>query len=212
MHFKNLLLLSIIAAAPACFAQEWSLGGIGGFSITNSATISNASSSISAGVKPGPVFGAVFGADDHRYAGGEVTYLYQASDLRLKGSGGETTFAGHTQFIDFRVLVFPTSRESVVRPFIAAGGGAALYTGTGTESSRQPLNNFAALTATHETKPMVSVGAGVKVRLSERVGMRFEVRDNMTPFPQNVIAPVPGASVSGWLHNIIPSAALVATF
>jgi hypothetical protein len=210
MHLKSLILVS--AAMPLCFAQQWGIGGIGGYAITRDATISNSSGSISAGLKNGPVFGALISADDHRYVGGEVTYLYQQSDFRLKGSGAEPAFGGYTQFIDFRVTVHAASRDAAVRPFIAAGGGAAVYTGTGTESSRQPLNNFAALTATRDTLGMLSVGGGVKVRLSQHVGLRFEVRDNMTPFPEKVMTPVPGASASGWLHNIIPSVAILGTF
>jgi hypothetical protein len=38
------------------------------------------------------------------------------------------------------------------------------------------------------------------------------VRDYMTPFPQRVVAPGPGASVGGWLHDFVPAASLGMAF
>jgi hypothetical protein len=83
-----------------------------------------------------------------------------------------------------------------------------IYSGTGTEQAFQPLSNIALLTKTKEVKPMVSVGAGVKVSLAKSVNLRLEVHDYLTPFPQNVIAPAQGSKVSGWLSDLVFMAGL----
>jgi hypothetical protein len=92
------------------------------------------------------------------------------------------------------------------------GGGVAVYEGTGTESSSQPLNNIVALTHTRDVNPMFSAAAGLKYRITRHVGLRFELRDYMTSFPDQVIAPVPGATSGGWLHNFAPMAGIVGVF
>jgi hypothetical protein len=53
-------------------------------------------------------------------------------------------------------------------------------------------------------KPLISFGVGVKVAVSRNVLVRVDVRDYATPVPTNLIAPRRGASVHGWLHDIVP--------
>jgi hypothetical protein len=213
MFVQKSAFFAALALAPLCAAQEWEIGAMAGYGFTPTSTISNGSGSVDAGLKSGPVFGATLASNDYRWLGGEATYLYRMGDLKLSGSAKDAGgFGAHTQFGDFRLLVHFAERGSPVRPFVAGGGGVAVYTGTGQESSGQPLNSFAALTATRQLKPMVSAAAGVKVRISQHVGLRLEVRDLMTPFPDQVIAPVPGTTAGGWLHNVMPMVAVVGVF
>jgi hypothetical protein len=51
---------------------------------------------------------------------------------------------------------------------------------------------------------MLSFGGGVKFKLAQHMSMRLEVRDFLTPFPNDVITPAPGAKVGRLLHNIVP--------
>ncbi len=44
----------------------------------------------------------------------------------------------------------------------------------------------------------------MKYAVSKHVGLRLEVRDYLTPFPQDVVTPVPPVKHEGWLHNIVP--------
>jgi hypothetical protein len=209
MNFK--ILFPLVVLVPFCAAQEWELGALGGYAFSRNATISNSAGSVSAGLKNGAAFGVFGGSNEHRYLGGEISYIYRQGDLKLSGNG-DSGFSGHAQFVEYRFMVHFTRNEARIRPFVAGGGGVAVYTGAGVESSRQPLNNFAALTNTQEVKPMVSAAVGIKARMSSHVALRFELRDYMTPFPDQVIAPVPGASLSGWLHNFIPMAGIAGTW
>jgi hypothetical protein len=201
---KRLTQIFLAAAvfASLAAAQTWEAGVLGGFGITPDKSVSTASGSASVGFKNGGTFGIFGGANDYSYIGGEASYLYRLSDLKLSSGGTEVDFAGHTQFLDFRFLVHFAAREKRFRPFVAVGGGVAIYSGTGEPNAAQPLNNFAALTNTRETKPMASGAAGIKYRLTQHLGLRFEFRDYATPFPNRLIGPAPGASVSGWLQNL----------
>ena len=89
-------------------------------------------------------------------------------------------------------------------PFFAVGGGMKLYRGTGHEVAYQPLDNIALLTKTQQVKPMISVGGGIKMLLGPRLVLRAEVRDYITTFPKEVIVPLPGTKISGWLNDIVP--------
>jgi Outer membrane protein beta-barrel domain len=200
------------SGALVLLAQQWEAGGLGGFGVTHNISVSNSAGSVTTGLKNGLALGAFGGSNDYRYFGGEASYIYRQSDLKLKGLGREVGFGGHTQFVDFRLLLHFADRQAHIRPFVAVGGGVAVYSGTGAESASQPLNSFAALTQTRETKPMVSGALGVKMRLGTHVGLRFEFRDYATPFPSRMIAIVPGASASGWLHNFMPVAGISGIF
>jgi hypothetical protein len=74
------------------------------------------------------------------------------------------------------------------------------------------LNNIIALTHTRDVKPMFSAAAGLKYRMTKHLGIRAEFRDYMTSFPDQVIAPVPGASSGGWIHNFMPVFGVVGVF
>jgi len=212
MKFCTKCLLYTLLLAPLSTAQKWEFGGLGAFGFTPAVPISNQIGSVSTGIKTGPVFGVTLASNDYKHLGGEGSYLYRRGDLKLGGLGTDTNFSAYTHFLDFRMVYHFAPRGAKVRPFVAAGGGVAMYAGTGRESSTQPLNNFAALTATHQTEPMISVAGGVKMQLSPRVGLRFELRDSITPFPNKVIAPYPGSTGGGWLHNFTPMVGIVTVF
>lgn len=198
--------------ASLCAAQTWEAGALGGFGITSETSVMSAAGSASTGFKNGGTFGVFGGANDYNYIAGEASYLYRLSDLKVSSGGTEVNFAGHTQFLDFRFLVHFASREKRFRPFLAAGGGVAVYSGTGEADAAQPLNNFVALTNTRETKPMVSGAAGVKYRLTKHLGLRFEFRDYVTPFPNRLLAPAPGASLGGWVQNFMAIGGVAGVF
>ena len=212
MHLIQRLFLTIAVAVPLVSAQDWELGALGGYGLTRDATVKGSAGSVSAGLKASPVFGFFGGANEYKYLAGEASYLYRPSDLRVKGNGKEVTFGANVQFVDFRLLIHFAEREARFRPFVAIGGGVAVYTGTGAESSTQPLNNIVALTHTRDTKPMLSGAAGVKYRLTQHVGLRFEFRDSLSSFPDRVMAPVPGGSTSKWLNNMAPMFGIAGVF
>jgi hypothetical protein len=52
----------------------------------------------------------------------------------------------------------------------------------------------------------------VRSKISMSVELRFEARDYMSPSPSKVITPAPGASLSGWINDVVATASLAFTF
>jgi hypothetical protein len=200
-------------AAPLAAQERWELGVFGGYGFSTDATVTNSIGEASAGIRPGVAFG-VFAANEVRpWLSGEVRYTYRQGDTQLASGGTKPRFdaESHAVHYDFVFQSAADSRRSI-QPFLAAGAGIRYFRGTGRETSAQPLNRFAVLTKTSEVRPLVSVGGGVKIPVSRLMSVRVEARDYITPFPRELIAPVPGAKVSGWLHDITPMLGLSFTF
>ncbi|HWQ53133.1 MAG TPA: outer membrane beta-barrel protein [Bryobacteraceae bacterium] len=212
MAFTTKLTLTALLAIGSCAAQSWEFGGFGGYSIYRNGNLTTASGEGSAGFRHGVAFGAVLGNDLYRYVGGEFRYTFIDNSMKLDFGGQQARMGGESHAFHYDFLVHAAPRGSVVRPFIAAGAGGKFYRGTGEEVAVQPLMQYAVLTHTSEWQPLLSVGAGVKVRVSHNVQVRFEVRDYATPFPKALITPMRGSTVGGWLHNFVPMAGVSAVF
>jgi hypothetical protein len=199
---KKLALTGLLAAGVAC-AQEWEVGAIGGYGYAPHLTVNKGSASAETGISSGGVVGVFAGDDMYKFWSGELRYLYRFDDLKLS-SGNVTTpnFGAHTHIITTDFLGHFRPKGSTFRPFIAFGGGAKVMVGSGIESAGQPLGSFAALTATHEILPVGDVGAGVKIDLHKNLRLRVEMRDYISPAPNKVIAPAPGASLGGVLNDL----------
>lgn len=212
----KLLTRSFFAAlavlAPACFAQKWEVGGVTGGGFSNTATVSSAQGSASAGLADGVAFGAIFGQNLYPHISGEMHYLYRFSDLHLANGSDSATFKGMSHSFHYDILIHSRSERSRVQPFAAAGGGFRVFRGIGTESAFQPLSSFALLTKTAQWSPLATFGGGIKYAIASRVVLRIEVRDYFSSFPTKVIAPAPGARLSGWLHDIVPMAGITFLF
>jgi hypothetical protein len=211
---RGFLCAAVLFAATATLAsaQEWELGAIGGFGYSPSLTVKNATASASTGVKTGVTVGFYAGQEMYRYFSGEANYLYRTGDLKLEGSGQSVSFGAHTHLITGDFLGHFRPRGARIRPYISVGGGIEVMQGTGQESATQPLGNLAALTATREVLPVGEVGAGVKIQLSPRLRLRVQVRDYISQSPNDVIAPAPGATLSGLRHDVIGMGALALTW
>jgi Outer membrane protein beta-barrel domain len=199
---KKLALTGLLAAGMAC-AQEWEIGAIGGYGYAPHLTVSKGTTSAHTGIRPGAVVGVFAGDDTYKYWSGELRYLYRFDDLKLSsGNIKAPNFSAHTHIVTADFLGHFRPKGSRVRPFIAFGGGAKILIGSGIESAGQPLGTFAALTATHEILPVADVGAGFKIDLHKNLRLRVEMRDYISPAPNKVIAPAPGASLGGVLNDI----------
>jgi hypothetical protein len=194
-----------VALALACsgWAQTWEIGAAAGYGRYKNAELTSGGTRLSAGIGSGIAFGGVAGHNMYEYVGGEARYTYRGGDLRLS-NGTTVTLDAESHAIHYDLLIHGAPRRSPVRPFLAVGGGIKYFRGTGTEPLFQPLSEFAVLTRTTEVKPLISLGAGVKVSLSDSVLLRLDFRDYMTRVPTDLIAPRRGASVSGWLHDFVP--------
>jgi len=196
---------SLLAAGllPSAFAQSFEVGLIGGgaFHIDRPVTGSSAGN---AGFKPGMTMGGFLAHNTAGRWGGEARYQFQKTDLRTSAGGQSASFGGQAHLAHYDVLLYSNSREDSVRPFVAFGGGLKGYRGTGIERAIQPLSNVAILSHVQQWQPMISFGAGVKWRVGNRLMMRAEVRDFVTPFPKDLIVPSPGNKIGGWIHDISP--------
>jgi hypothetical protein len=210
--FNKLIFTALVALAPACFAQKWEVGGVTGGSFSNGLTVSNGLDTATAGLANGWALGAVLGQNLYPRISGELRYSYIFSDLQLLGSGQSASFKGATQSMHYEILLHSRATEYRVQPFAAAGGGMRIFSGVGTETLYQPLSNFALLTKTQQWMPMATFGGGIKYAITRRVRLRLEMRDYLTRFPTKVIAPAPGARLSGWLHDFVPMAGITFVF
>lgn len=197
------LALLLLWVAPVG-AQSWEAGGAGGFGFANNASVTGGVGSAVAGLGSGASFGGVLTHHMYDRLSGDLRYTYRTSDLQLSGVGQNTSFKARSHMVHYDLLYHFASREARVRPFVAIGGGMRMFQGVGPESAYQPLEDLALLTRTKEYQPLITGGAGVNMALSDRVSLRVEFRDFITPFPKEVIAPAPGAKASGWLHDFVP--------
>ena len=197
--------LLFLTAAAGAFAQQWEIGGNVGGSFLPGVSVTAPAGSATTGFKSGIAAGAWIGQRISRHIGGEIRYNFMQSNLKLESGGTSTDFGGQTHAIYYDILFHTGSaKESRAQIYGAVGGGMKIFRGTGTEAAFQPLSQFAYLTKTQEVKPMLSFGGGVKFKLAQRMAMRVEVRDFLTPFPKSVITPAPGATIGSMLHNIVP--------
>jgi len=204
--FLALLLFSLPAWG------QWELGALGGFGFVKNLSVRNQAGSATAGFKSGYAWGFLAGHNGYRHLSGEMRYMFHKGDPKLSSGGTQARFGGHVHLIHADFLLHTSPTGSRIRPFVAFGGGIKVFQGTGTESAAQPLNRFAALTHTREIKPLLSAGAGVKVALTKLLSLRVEARDFVSPPPEKIIAPAPGAAIRGWVHDVTPMAGIVFTF
>jgi hypothetical protein len=212
---KNLLsitFVSLLATAPAALAQKWEVGLAGGGSFSTSQTFNNPIGNATAGLSPGFAASAWLGNNSSGMVSGELRYDYEHTNLKLSSGGTNASFGAMTNAIHYDVVLHFAPSESHIRPFLAAGAGMKMFTGTGQEPEVQPLSNIGLLTKTSQVEPLVSVGGGVKISLSPAVQLRLEAHDFLSPFPKNVIAPAPGSTISGWLQDFVVMAGLSFSF
>ncbi len=196
----------------ACFlipfaaqAQKWEVGGFGGGSFYTSQDVKRVNgTSANASFSPGFAAGFFVGQDLGRFFGGEIRYMFARNTAKLTREGAKASFGAQTHSLhyDFNVYFAPTGNR--VRPYFSVGAGVRQFRGTGTETVTQALSDYALLTRTNDTTPLVTAGVGVKMRIGEKSSLRVEVKDFMTPVPKNVFTPNRGSEFGGWFHNFLP--------
>ncbi len=204
--------LFALALSGACFAQQWELGGAGGIGIYKNLTVSRGSGEVTAGFKPGMIFSGYASQNLYEHLGGQFRYTQGFSKLKLSGNGTDTDFSARTHAFHYDLLFFAAKREAPMRPFIAAGGGMMLYRGVGKENLTQPLAQYAILTKTQQITGLISVGGGLKFKMGDRAFVTVEVRDYITPAPKDVIAPMTGSKLNGWVHGFMPMLGISISF
>lgn len=210
MRLQTIVLIAA-AAAGACSGQQWEIGGTGGVGITKNVTVTRGTASADAGFKTGAAVGAFVGQNLYEHLGGEFRYTFQFSTMKLSSGGTNVEFSGQTHAVHYDLLYYFNGREAAMRPFVTGGGGVRVYRGTGQETLVQPLSNFAILSKTQQVEGLIVFGGGLKFKLG-RSYLYAQVLDYLTPAPNQVIAPVPGAKLNGWIHDFTPMLSLSAAF
>ncbi|HSW48565.1 MAG TPA: outer membrane beta-barrel protein, partial [Bryobacteraceae bacterium] len=196
--------IAVLTTAAAAFAQGWEAGAAAGFGANRHSAVTGPAGSARAGFAVAPAFGVYVSQDVSSRLGGEIRYTYSAGDLSLRSGETKVTFGGESHLAHYDLLVYAAPQGANIRPFFALGAGARLTRGTGQESAYQPLMQHALLTRTRQVQAIASLGAGLKMKVGERMMFRAEFRDYVSAFPMKVIAPAGGAKINGWLHDIVP--------
>ena len=194
-----------LAAAAVCFGQGWEIGGSAGASFLPQKSVTSSYGAANAGFQTGIAVGGFIGQNLYTNWSGEIHYGFMQSNLRLASGGQVATFSGQSHVLHYDIVFHTNRKDSKTQLFAVMGGGMKIFRGTGQEAAYQPLSQFAYFTKTQVVKPMATVGGGVKMRMKPHVYLRAEVRNYITMFPKDLIAPAPGSSFGGLLHNIVPS-------
>jgi hypothetical protein len=205
--YRNLLVCFVLAVAAAQ-AQTPEIGITGGVAVSRNIPIGGAPADTSGGFQPGAAVGFLLSQDLYSHFSGEIRYLFEQRDLSLASGGQTASLAGQAHVVYYDLVYNTRTREERVRPYFAVGGGMKLFRGTGAEEAYRPLMQYAYLTQTRQLEPMLSVGGGVKWTVGQRMVFRVECRDQITPFPNQLIAPAPGMTLKGWLHDFVPMVGL----
>jgi len=177
-HFLTVTFLMSLAVAPAALAQSWEVGFGAGGSFMTSETVSNPVGNATAGRSPAIAASAWLDNNSSTgMIGGELRYDFEHGDLKLSSGGTKVSFGSMSNAIHYDLVLNFAAKEATVRPFAMAGAGVKLYSGTGKEQPFQPLSDIAAFSDVRDVKPLVSVGAGLKFKLSPGAQFRVELHD-----------------------------------
>jgi outer membrane protein W len=189
-----------------CKAQQWETGAAVGYGWYLNTSIGNRTlgNSVSAGFHPGWAAGAVFGDDMYKHVGGEIRYLYRAGSPQIESHGTRATMSGYTNTLTYDLLIHFTPRDSRIRPYVSAGAGIKIYTGTTTDVNTQPFRNYAVLIPRTQVDPAVSFGAGIKFRITKHTLLRGDFRTYMSPLPNQLFRTTTNSVINGWLYDFVP--------
>lgn len=205
------LMIAAALSSPG-LAQEWELGAAGGYGWSANPSIVAPVGSVRSGFASKGTMGVVFGQNLYEYVGGEIRWLYQFGGPELRFQGIQSNSTGYSNLVTYDVLFHFTNRESRFRPFVAGGAGVKVYTGRELRSVGLPLLGSAVLIPGNQVEPAISVGGGLKYKLSRHGLLRLDFRTYMTPLPDRILRPIGLAQVHGWVYNFVPLGGLSFVF
>ena len=193
-------------------AEDFSAGVAGGIARARSisAEIPNAASA-EASLRNSAAAGLFFRDDMYTNVSGEFRYLYRWGAHEVSNATASARLGAHSHIFHYDLLFHATPAASPLRPYFAVGAGGRIFQGTGDPPRTQALSNLVLLRKASETRPLISLGGGVRLRWGNKI-VQFDFRDYMTPTPRKVFAPSTTSTVSGWLHDLIPQLSLGVTF
>jgi hypothetical protein len=207
MRLTFLTLALALTIPSSCLAQNWEVGGLGGYGWYHNPSISDSVTSVRAGFPSHAAVGAVFTDNMYQYVGGELFYLARFGGPQIESNGIKESVNGYTNAITYDLLFHMRPRESKIRPFVSAGAGIKVFTGSSL-NLYQPLDGLAVLTRRTQVEPAVNLGAGLKYLLPKHIQLRLAFQVLMSPLPDEVIRPVGFANIHGWVYDFVPLAGI----
>jgi len=160
------------AGLASAQVAEFSLsGGVSRFGSTSLGTNADSAGNISkVTINNGFRLAFRFSLNTYKFMGHEFGYAYSRSGVNL-GTGGSVPMSIQQGFYDF--LLYATPEGARIRPFAAGGAqfssffppGASIYYGN------------------QETKFGVNYGGGIKLKVTDIIGLRFDFRQYNTGKP-----------------------------
>lgn len=162
-------------ASSACFGQVAEFSVAGGLNKLSSKTL-GAGYSLDDGWR----LAFRITLNNWKFFGHEFGYGYARTHLKLNGAdqGGMAIHHGLYHF-----LVYATPEGKRIRPFASGGGHFANFVPPGASATQGGGQN----------KFGVNYGGGVKFRVTEKYGIRFDLRQYLTGKPDFRVLPVSGS-------------------
>lgn len=198
------LVIAVSILASPCLAQEWELGGAGGYGFYTNPTIRSTLGSVEPGFAPKGAIGVVFGQNMYEHLGGEVRWLYQFGGPELKYSGTVASATGYSNLVTYDLLFHMSNREARLRPYVAAGAGVKAFTSRELRSTGQPIVAPVFLLSHTQAEPAISAGVGLKYKITEHAVLRLDFRTYFSPCPDDIFRPIATSTIHGWIYNFVP--------
>jgi len=181
------------------------VGGMAGYGAYRNATVDAPAGAATAGIGNRFVAGAVAAEDLYPHLSGEIRYLYQDGDPFVSAGSARGNIQGQSHAVHYDFLIEARRRQYRLRPYFVAGGGIKYYRTTGPEPLVQPLPAIVTLTNRNQVSPLFTMGVGVRCRLADRVYVRVDFVDYLTPFPSNLFHPAPAGTDRGIFQQFTPT-------
>ncbi len=219
-------LLVVLTVVPGAFGQILNprvTVSAGGSFVKGNRTFTAGSDTFSSQFMDGGAYKARLTLDLTNHFSIEGVYGFGPNNLRITQQGATPTqrdFAVRQRHVQFNFLHFFTPRKRAVRPFLTTGIGAVRYIPTDEAKARALATGFINSPAQIQSTNNLSftLGGGIEGRFSRWLGIRFDVRDQISVMTRFGLPQTPPASggaafpVSGLVHNIDVGAGFVFYF
>lgn len=207
------LLILLGAVARPAAAQDFAIGAVAGYGFAHGLQAEAANgTSARAGLRNAPLAGIFFRDNMYSNISGEFRYLYRWGAHKVSNDAANAKLAAHSQIFHYDLLFHTAPETAGMRPYVAVGAGGRIFQGTGAPPRVQPLSSLVLLRKANETRPLISLGGGLRWKWGGNKVLQFDVRDYMTPAPRKVFAPSATSTVSGWIHDISPQVSVGVSF
>jgi opacity protein-like surface antigen len=172
---RKLVLLTFLLALPACsFGQGFEAWVGGGISNLTNRNIGSLDGVNQIELQNGWLINFRLGLNTWRYFGHEIGYQYARTDWNIAGtSAGSAVHEGNYNFLVYAV----PEGKARIRPYATGGGEFANFAFPG----------YSATSGGGSNKFGFNYGVGVKVRVREIFGVRFDFRQHSLGKPFNLL-------------------------